>query len=90
MTIAGRDDRPERALGTTVERTPGRVVVRVAQRAPFELNPTAFALWELCDGKTTVAEMIAAVCDLFAISGEQAERDVTSAIRRLRTADLVR
>ena len=33
------------------------------------LNDTAFALWELCDGETAPAEMVAAICTLFASAG---------------------
>lgn len=42
----------------------------------YELNPTALALWELCDGATRVAEMVEGVCELFAVSPERAEADV--------------
>lgn len=54
------------------------------------LNPTALAIWELCDGDTTVPEMVAAVSDLFAAASvEQLQRDVVGVLRQLTTAGLV-
>lgn len=45
------------------------------------LNPTALALWELCDGETAVVEMVAAVCILFDVNVDTANRDVTAALQ---------
>lgn len=47
------------------------------------LNPTAHALWLLCDGATTPVEMASAVCDVFDVDGETATRDVTVALEAL-------
>jgi Coenzyme PQQ synthesis protein D (PqqD) len=53
------------------------------------LNRTALALWDLCDGRTTVAEMVDAVCLLFDIDRERALQDVGSALQTMRTAGVI-
>lgn len=53
------------------------------------LNPTAYALWVLCDGETAEAEMVDAVRTLFAIDLETATHDVTSALDRFDEAELI-
>lgn len=45
-------------------------------RRLHKLNPTALAIWELCDGETTVEEMVTALCELFAADPEVVKRDV--------------
>lgn len=55
-----------------------------------ELNDTAAALWELCDGTTQVAEMVLAVCEACAVTPEQAAEDVQRTLEALTAADLLR
>jgi hypothetical protein len=55
----------------------------------FRLNDTAYALWELCDGSTTVGEMVDAASELFAAPPEQLRHDVTGALQRLTDAHLI-
>jgi hypothetical protein len=45
-------------------------------RALCQLNETASAVWELCDGETTPDEMIEAICGLCAVEPDVADRDV--------------
>ena len=89
MTIA-RDSVPRRAEPVVVHHD-GTMVEVVMERSndTFVLNDTAFALWELCDGRTTVAEMVDAVTVLFAAPGEQLEKDVTAALDHLLSARLI-
>lgn len=83
--------RPLRTSRTAVrESEDGVIVQRTDTPVEVALNPTAYALWELCDGDTTVAEMVAAVCDLFAVTREQAERDVAEGINQMRATGLIR
>lgn len=79
-------------------RTDGAAIMRrgeVTVLAPPDLgrrvalNPTALALWELCDGETTVEEMVEAICSLFAVAREQATADVQSALAQMRDAGVV-
>jgi hypothetical protein len=55
----------------------------------FRLNDTAYALWELCDGSTTVGEMVDAASELFAAPPEQLRHDVTVALQHLTDAHLI-
>ena len=70
--------------GDTVLVIPGK-----KQRDAVRLNPTAMALWELCDGNTAVDEMVVAVCDLFHVEAEQARADVEAALEDLRASGLI-
>ena len=53
------------------------------------LNPTAYALWVLCDGETTAIEMADAVRSLFGIDGRTAMHDVAAALQRFDEEGLV-
>lgn len=53
------------------------------------MNPSAFALWELCDGDTTPDEMVAAVADLTRVDEESARRDVEKGLAELAELGLV-
>ncbi|MDQ3628144.1 MAG: PqqD family protein [Actinomycetota bacterium] len=82
---------PRRHPAVRVHPTPdGAVAAAYAKDAdPVLLNHTALALWELCDGQTTVAEMHDAVCELFALPPEQARMEIEQAMVHLRTAGLL-
>jgi hypothetical protein len=54
-----------------------------------ELNPTARAVWELCDGTTTIEELIDAIRQVFAVEREVALADVTDVVEQLEAAGLV-
>jgi len=47
------------------------------------LNPSALAIWELCDGATTGTEMAEAVAELTDLNIEAASTDVTTALEEL-------
>lgn len=53
------------------------------------LNPSALAIWELCDGETTAAEMAAAIDEVTGLGTEASLTDVRSGLTSLRDADLV-
>jgi hypothetical protein len=67
----------------------GGVFDRAGGPGQVALNRTALALWELCDGHTTVAEMVDAVCLLFDVDRERARQDVASALYSMRTAGVI-
>jgi hypothetical protein len=47
------------------------------------MNDTAAALWELCDGRTTVDEMVAAVCALTGGERDRLGREIADVVERL-------
>jgi hypothetical protein len=55
-----------------------------------ELNPTARAVWELCDGTTTVEELVDAITQLFSVDRDVAVADVMNIVGQLDEAELVR
>jgi hypothetical protein len=59
------------------------------QQVAHELNPTARAVWELCDGTTTVDELADAICRVFQVPREQALADVQVVVQQLGDAGLV-
>ena len=65
------------------------VLATPGEPATHLLNPTARALWELCDGTTEPSEMVVAVCELFSVSYEVAASDVAAALEALTQAGLV-
>lgn len=54
------------------------------------LNDSAKAIWELCDGSTTISEMAAAISEVTGLDLAQATADVEETIGRLRELNLVR
>lgn len=65
------------------------VIAGSALEETHELNPSARAIWELCDGTTRPDEMVEAICQVFSVSSEQARDDVRRALEQLTDAKLV-
>ena len=66
------------------------VAVRIpGEPAGFELNPSAYAIWNLCDGLTTTREMAEAISELTGASVQSELDEVESVITELRQAGLV-
>jgi len=53
------------------------------------LNPSALAIWELCDGATTGREMVEAVAELTALDIAAAAADVGLALDELARRELI-
>lgn len=81
LTLASR---PRRRKDVRVRGTGDTTVLTDEQGSTaYALNDTALALWELCDGRTTVAEMVGAASMLFAEDPADLERDVLAALDEL-------
>jgi hypothetical protein len=79
-------DRPKRAEGVRLVRQDGVAYLNDSDGAQLlALNDTAAALWELCDGRTSVDEMAAAAASLFDASPERISADVAETVSRLRS-----
>ncbi|MGH9177607.1 MAG: PqqD family protein [Acidimicrobiales bacterium] len=55
----------------------------------YRLNPTALALWELCDGTTLPEEMVEAICTLFTGIYDVIQEDVERTLQAFTRAGLV-
>jgi hypothetical protein len=60
-----------------------------ARSESLVLNESALALWELCDGETTLEDMSAAICEASAIPPDQADEDVRQTLEKLDSAGLL-
>jgi hypothetical protein len=80
----GADDRPRRRNDVHAVRDDD-VVVLVAESGAevCRLNDTAYALWQLCDGVTTAAEMSIAIHEAAGVPADAAEHEVTAALEQL-------
>jgi hypothetical protein len=65
------------------------MLVAPDQDGTHVLNPTARAIWELCDGVTLPAEMVAAICEVFAVTPERAAADVDRTLEELTRVGLI-
>lgn len=53
------------------------------------LNATALAIWQLCDGETTIGEMVEAICKLSGLPQEVVEEDVSGILSEFEAAGIV-
>lgn len=53
------------------------------------LNETALAIWQLCDGQTTVEEMIRAICELTGMHEDVVMEDVDRILTDFVSMDLI-
>ena len=90
MSGEGAEWRPRRRAGIDLRRESDRAILVDLSGAPrCELNDTAAALWELCDGTTTVEEMVLAIGVLAAEPEATIRADVTRALIDLRGASVL-
>lgn len=55
----------------------------------LRLNDSAMALWELCDGWTTAAEMAEALSELTGLTDDESLREVTQTLEMLLDQQLI-
>lgn len=85
------DDVPAHAEGVRlVERDGVHALLADHFDQPLVLDSMGLALWELCDGETTVAEMVQASLLLFDASAEEVRTGITEALDVLTRAGAVR
>ena len=82
--------RPCRLPGTSLEQRGDHVIVFDADRnVMLALNQSAAALWELCDGSTTIEEMVLAICEVSATPADRARDDVERTLAEFERAGLL-
>lgn len=90
MTHELASSRPARVPGLSARHGSGTFTIEDAAGSQrFEVNATALAVWDLCDGRTSTAEMIEAMTSVFNAPSEIVERDVVSVLVHLASLGLV-
>lgn len=85
------DSRPERCAGLAVRRGDiGYFLADDDDDEVCEMNESAAAVWELCDGHTSVAEIVEAVCLACNLDRAHAVDDLRRIVTELSTAGLIR
>lgn len=82
--------RPRRSGAVRPMRRNGTLLLFDDDGMPLgELNESAAALWELCDGETTADEMVDAVCTACPVVPDDARLDVARALDEFSRAGLI-
>ena len=66
------------------------VLVQPDRRMVSVLNPVAARIWELADGRRTLAEIAALICEEFMVEPAQAQADVLEFAGLLQSKGLVK
>lgn len=91
MTDMDLKDRPRRRDDLEVVNRPGdHALFDPETGAIHALNATSMAIWEACDGETTVEELTDAIREMGGIEIDTARVIVQDALTSLRDADLIR
>lgn len=91
MTIDLAACRPARAPGLAARHLAGTHTIEDATSGQsFVVNDTALAVWDLCDGATSAAEMVDAMTSIFNAPPQVVERDVLSVLDHLASLGLLR
>lgn len=81
--------RPQKIAGTAVSGRGSSPVLVAPGAGPLGLNETALAIWDLCDGNTSVDEMVTAVVELTGLDTEHVTRDVAGVVGEFARLGLV-
>ena len=83
MTLQLSERRPVRRPDVWLRQSGTENVIYDPQTSDVHmLNATALAIWVLCDGQTTVAEMVQAVCELSGLPEDVVREDLTTILDR--------
>lgn len=84
------DARPERKGEAWVQREGDRTAIFNPETGLLHLlNPSALAIWDLCDGRTTAGEMADAISEITGLDQETTVGDVENALESLQEARLI-
>jgi hypothetical protein len=75
--------------GTAGRHAPDGSLPVTSDEGVVVLNPTAAALWELLDGRTTVDEVVTAATELFAGPPDTIRQDIVTTLNELRGRGLL-
>ena len=81
---------PRQIPGARLKRRAGQVLLVDADRTVALVgNESAAALWQLCDGATSIEEMVTASCEVSALSFDRATDDVEKTLTEFERAGLI-
>lgn len=90
MNTGVLNKRPLRSPGVWLRQARGENVIYDPTTGSVHLlNETAQAIWDLCDGDTTVAEMVDAICTLTAMHRDVVVEDVDRILTQFGAAGLL-
>jgi hypothetical protein len=82
--------RPAQTPGLAAHRESGSLTIEdAAGTRRYAVNATALAVWDLCDGATSAAEMIEAMTSIFDAPPDVVEHDVVSVLDHLASLGLI-
>lgn len=84
----GNDNRPVQSFDVRVDSADDKLLLVRGMEA-FELDTVGAAIWQRCDGDTTIAEIARALTSEFEVEEETAKADTLRLVRELRAAGLV-
>ncbi len=65
------------------------IALHQTQEKVFKLNPTAAYIWEHCDGKKSVAQLVKDLCGEFCVDEATAMRDTIEFIEKMKNKNLL-
>ncbi len=65
------------------------IALHQTQEKVFKLNPTAAYIWEHCDGKKTVAQLVKNLCNEFSVDEATAMKDTLAFIENMKDKNLL-
>ena len=84
------NDYPRQRADVNVRNVEGELIVLDRRNGMIhQLNPTAGYIWERCDGRSTVADIVNQLVEEFGVSFDTAEADTRKFIEQLQTLDLL-
>jgi hypothetical protein len=89
MSAKGSRQAPTRRPAVERRLDGGGVLLDVAGGAMYVLNPTAWMIWELCDGRHSADEVIAGLARRYRVTEAMAAPGCLAALAFLEAADLV-
>jgi Coenzyme PQQ synthesis protein D (PqqD) len=90
VSVTLRTGKPARKADVWLRRSDTEnVVFDPTTNAVHLLNPTAMAIWVLCDGDNETAEMVDAICELTGLPHDVVVDDVNRILTEFETAQIL-
>ena len=65
------------------------IALKETKEKIFKLNQTAAYIWEHCDGRKSIEELVTELCDEFAIDKATALKDTVEFIEKMKQKNLI-